>query len=114
MACLTDWVSGMLLSVPLTGAATSIIFVATNVCFSRRKSFVMTKNMLVKTKLLSRQSMFVMFVATNICRNKHNFVATKVLMRQAYFCEFFVFVFVELLFSCPVLGKLFKMLGPCI
>ena len=67
---------GLLLS--LAGAATSIIFVAKNTCLSRQK-----------TRLLPRQKYACRdkpFVATNICRNKHNFVATNVwLSRQKYF-----------------------------
>ena len=42
-----------------------------------------------KTRLLSRQKYACRdktFVATNICRDKHNFAVTKVL-RQAYFCR---------------------------
>ena len=47
-------------SVSLVGPATSIIFVATNVCLSRQK--------LCHDKHI--------FVAINICDDKHNFVAT--------------------------------------
>ena len=51
----------------LAGAATSIIFVATNT------SFVPTKVCLSRQKYFSRQT-------------KHNFAATNVLSQQAYFC----------------------------
>ena len=44
--------------------------------------------MLVATKLcLSRHLFFFSFFATNIGRDKHVFVVTKVLSRQAYFCR---------------------------
>ena len=36
---------------------------------------------------VSRQNRIKSFVATIICRDKHNFVATKVLSLQAYFCH---------------------------
>ena len=39
------------------------------------------------------------FVATNICRDKHNFIATKLLSQQAYFCrDKHVFVATKLVF----------------
>ena len=48
--------------------------------------------MLVVTIVLSRIFYFLFcrdktFVTTNIWRDKHNFVATTVLLRQAYFCR---------------------------
>ena len=81
-------------------------FVMTNIC-SNKHNFV-------RTKLLSRQAYFCRdkhvlvvtkhilswqkyafasfchdksFVTTNICSNKHNFVTTKLLSRQAHFCR---------------------------
>ena len=63
-----------------------VLFLSRQVYFCRDKRRVLTrqayfcrnKNMLVATKLLSRQ----------ICRDKHKFVATdKSLSRQAYFCR---------------------------
>jgi len=59
-------------SVSLVGAATSIIFVTTNVFV-----FVMTKYFCHDKT----------FVVTNICRDKPMFVVTKVLSQQAYFCR---------------------------
>ena len=41
--------------------------------------------MLVATKLCLSRHLFFFFFATNICRHKHVFVVTKVLLRQAYF-----------------------------
>ena len=79
----------------LAGALTSIIFVATNTCWSpQNTSFV-------ATKLLSRQNYVCVIGGSchkyhfcrdktrllsphNFCRNKHNFVRTKVLWRRAY------------------------------
>ena len=43
--------------------------------------------MLVVTKNKTKNCLNKTFVMTNICRDKHNFVATKVLFRQAYFCR---------------------------
>ena len=40
-----------------------------------------------KRRVLSLQTRVKKIVATNICRNKHVFVATTVLSRQAYFCR---------------------------
>ena len=45
--------------------------------------FFREKSMFLATKVLSQER----FVATNICGDKHNFVLTKVLSRQAYFCR---------------------------
>ena len=52
----------------------------------RDKTFVSTNICRHKHVCLSHKSMLV---ATNTCigRDKHNFVATKVLSRQAYFCR---------------------------
>ena len=65
-------------AISLTGAATSIIFVATNKTrlLSREKFACRDKSLLVATKYLSHQNIFV---------NKM-FVATKLLWRQAYYC----------------------------
>ena len=68
----------------LSGAATSIIFVATKFC--RDKSmlyFCRDKIMFVTTKLLSRQ----IFVAGNTCLSRQNtaFVVTK--LRKYHFCR---------------------------
>ena len=53
--------------------------------FGRNKSFVVTNS------CLSRQNMsFVttkVYLWQNLCRNKHNFITTKVLLQQAYFCR---------------------------
>ena len=79
------------------GASTSIIFVApkvlsretrvaTNVCLSRQtfcRDFFFFF-FFVATKYFCSEKTFV---TTNICRDKHNFVATKVLSRHAYFCR---------------------------
>ena len=77
----------------LAGAVTSIIFVATKV-LSGPTRVCRDKIMFIATKLscLSWQNYVCRdkrFVATKIfCRDKHNFVATNVLSRQAYFCTF--------------------------
>ena len=49
-------------------------------------------SLLSQQKYASRDKNYVcrakiMFVATNICPDKHVFVTTKVLSRQAYFCR---------------------------
>ena len=59
----------------LAGAATSIIFVATNTCLSRQNVFCRDRNI---------------FVATNICRSKQFCRAKIFLSRPAYFCIFFL------------------------
>ena len=55
----------------LTGAATSIMFVATNTCLSLQKYACRDKSFVATNIFLSRQACF--------CRDKHVFVATKVL-----------------------------------
>ena len=72
----------------LAGTATSIIFSRHNfsrekhVFFATKHVFCRDKSMLVAAKLcLTRQNIVV---ATNICCDIHNFVATKVLSGQAY------------------------------
>ena len=71
-----DWI------ISLAGAATSIIFVTTKVLSRQTRCD--------KTQSLSWQKCArcdkVMFVATNMCF-LHNFVATKVLSWQVYFCH---------------------------
>ena len=60
-------------------------FVATNIC-REKHNFVPTKPCNGKLTCLSRQN--TSFVSTKIfCRDKNNFVAIKVLSRQAYFCR---------------------------
>ena len=76
----------------LVGAATSNIFVATNVLLRQTRVCYNKHVCYDKTCLLSRQKYGCQdktFVQTNIflLRQKHNFVATKLLPRQAYFCR---------------------------
>ena len=88
----------------MAGVATSIVSVAPKVLSRQTQDwcdkqvfgatkhfFCREKNMLVATKLClprpTRVSRDKTCFATNICRNKHNFVATKVLSQQAYFCR---------------------------
>ena len=73
----------------LAEAATSIIFVATNV-LSRKTRVCRDKSMLAAAKRLSRQNYAcrdkVFLSRQNVYRDKDMFVATKVLSRQkAYF-----------------------------
>ena len=62
----------------LAGAATSIIFVATNMCSRQCSSFVAIKVCLPRQNYVCRDKCFV---AIKTC-----FFATKPLSRQAYFC----------------------------
>ena len=89
------------LTLSLVGAATSIIFVATNTCLSRKVFLATNLILFVATSLffvatntcLSQQNM--PFVATKVCLSRQTklslsreiFVATKVLSRQAYICR---------------------------
>ena len=57
----------------LAGAATSIIFVATNIFLSRQAYFSCDKHVFVATKHV-------------FCRDKRMLVTTKVLSQQAYSC----------------------------
>ena len=61
--------------VSVSGAATSIIFVATKVLSRQSTSFIATKLGLSRQNVLSRRT----FVATKqrFCLDKHTFVATK-------------------------------------
>ena len=79
----------------LAETSTSIIFVApkvfsretrvaTNVCLSRQSFCLFFFFFFCRDKYFCSEKMFV---TTNICRDKHNFVATKVLSRHAYFCR---------------------------
>ena len=79
------------------GAATSVIFGATKVlsqqtfCLPQRKYACCDKHVCHNET----------FVATNICLDKHNFVTTKVLLPQAYFCRGkHVFFATENVFCC--------------
>jgi len=75
----------------LARSTTSIIFIATNTCLSRKKSyFVATKISLSQQTRICRDKTFV---ATNICSNKHIFFTTRVcrdktrvLSREKYDC----------------------------
>ena len=80
-------------------AATSLIFVATNTCFSRQNTYIVaTKECLSRQNIiLSRQAYFCrdkhvfdeQYACCDkiFCCDKHNLVATKVLSRQVYFCR---------------------------
>ena len=86
----------------LVGAATSIIFVATNTCRDKclfvatKHVFCRDKSMLVATKLLLRRTRVCGdkdFVATNIilsrqkfCRGKHTFVVASILLSRQKTC----------------------------
>jgi len=65
----------------LEGAATCIILVATNTLSRQKRLFLFFWSL---QKYAYRDKTFV---TTNICRDKHNCVAKKVLSRQAYFCR---------------------------
>ena len=70
----------------------NISFAATKVCSSRQAYFCRDKRHVLsrqKNPFLSRQNYVChdkKFAITKICGVKHNFVATKVSSRQAYFC----------------------------
>ena len=70
-------------SVSLAGAATSI-----TKRLSRQAYFCRNKTRLMSRQNVCRDKHVFVFVATKIfCRDKHNFVPTKVLSREAYFCR---------------------------
>ena len=89
--------------VSLAGAATSIIFVATNPVFCPDKCMAVATRVLSQQKCVCRGTRFVAtclllsrqkrvcrdtyLTQQNSCRDKHNFVATKVLSRPEYFCR---------------------------
>ena len=91
-------------TVSLAGAATSIIFVATNVFVATKYVFCRNKSMLVAKKPLLRQTYFCIchgeltFVATNTCLSQQNtsFVTTKVCLSRQTFCKIY---FTSLLLS---------------
>ena len=74
--------------VSMAGAATSIIFVATNMCLSQQHVSCCNKSMLVVTFVTVKYFCCnKSFVTTNICCDKHVFVTTKdVLSPQTRVC----------------------------
>ena len=89
----------------LAGAATSIIFFATNIILSRQKScFVETKyfchdkHNFVTTNIVLSRPKDVFCHDKHVCRDKHAFVATKVLSRQTRVCRNKSFVATKMLF----------------
>ena len=63
------------------------VFVVTNVCLSRQ-NFCRDKIMFVATHICHDKSFVETFIFIFIfCHDKHTFVATKSLSRQAYFCR---------------------------
>ena len=70
-----------------------IMFVATNTCLPRQKfrrdklTFAATNTCLSRqnTSFVARDK--TMLVAIHFCRGKNNFIATKVLSRPSYFCR---------------------------
>ena len=110
------WVGGWRTAIPnatlllsLAGAATSIIFVATNKCFvtkntpllSRQKYACRHRRFFAKTLCLSRQNIFVatklLLRQILVCRDKHTFVATK----DVFCCDKHVFVARKISLSRP-------------
>ena len=64
----------------LAGTATSIIFVATNMCLSQHDFFLCDKSMLAATKLLSQQN----YVCHDKCSVQQKFCREKFLLRQKF------------------------------
>ena len=67
------------------------VFVATKHIFCRNKTHLLSQQNICHNNIMfaaTKQFCCVKtFVATNICRNKHTFLMTKVLSRRAYFCR---------------------------
>ena len=124
-----EWISEFVLSswhlncfirrscgISLAGAATSIIFVVTNMylCLSwQNTSFVMTKVclprqnvchdkiMFVGTKVLLRQKTCYVFVVTKISLSGQNYVVTEIcLLQQKFCCDKHSFVMIKDMFCC--------------